>query len=44
MKIIIGGDHIGRGLKDVLSGHLKELGYEVVDIGPRPQNPCWHFG
>ena len=39
MKIIIGSDHIGRGLKDVLSGHMKELGYEVVDIGANEDTP-----
>jgi ribose 5-phosphate isomerase B len=39
MKIIVGSDHIGRGLKDVLSNHLKELGYEVVDIGVNEDTP-----
>lgn len=39
MKIIVGSDHIGRGLKDILSSHLKELGYEVVDIGVNQDTP-----
>ena len=39
MKIIVGSDHIGRGLKDILSGHLKELDYQVVDIGVSQDTP-----
>jgi ribose 5-phosphate isomerase B len=31
--VAIGADHGGFPLKEVLKGHLRELGYEVVDCG-----------
>ena len=39
MKIIIGSDHIGKGLKDTLSCHLIERGVEVRDIGVCDDTP-----
>jgi len=39
MRIIIGSDHFGRPLKDVLSQHLAELGHEVVDVGTHDDTP-----
>ncbi len=33
MAIVIGSDHGGFELKEVLSAHLKAKGYEVVDVG-----------
>ena len=33
MKIAIGSDHAGFGLKDVIKEHLTELGYEYKDFG-----------
>lgn len=33
MKIIIGCDHAGPALKDVISAHLSEMGHEVIDFG-----------
>jgi ribose 5-phosphate isomerase B len=39
VKIIIGSDHFGCALKDILSEHLSELGYEVVDIGTNEDTP-----
>lgn len=33
MKIAIGSDHGGFRLKTIISQHLKEKGYEVVDCG-----------
>jgi len=34
MKIAIGGDHAGFDYKTMLTGFLKELSAEVVDMGP----------
>ncbi len=33
MAVVIGSDHGGFELKEVLSAHLKEKGLEVVDVG-----------
>ncbi len=33
MRIYIGSDHAGFGLKQVLAEHLQEQGYEVQDLG-----------
>ncbi|MGI5824365.1 MAG: ribose 5-phosphate isomerase B [Bacillota bacterium] len=33
MKIAIGSDHAGFGLKEVIKKHLEELGYEYKDFG-----------
>ena len=33
MRIAIGADHAGYGLKEVLKGYLKEQGHEVEDLG-----------
>lgn len=32
--VIIGADHAGVSLKDLLAGHLRSRGIEVVDLGP----------
>ena len=34
MKIFVGSDHAGFGLKEKLIAFLKELGHEVEDKGP----------
>ena len=39
MKIVVGSDHFAAGLKDVLAGHLVDLGYEVVDVSPALDEP-----
>jgi ribose 5-phosphate isomerase B len=39
MKIIIGSDHFGRALKDILGQHLRARGYQVVDIGAQDDTP-----
>ena len=39
MKIIVGSDHIGRELKDLLRAHLEGLGLEVADIGVHGDTP-----
>ena len=33
MRIAVGSDHAGYGLKENLSSHLREAGHEVVDLG-----------
>lgn len=33
MKIAVGADHAGFGLKDVVKQHLEAAGYEVLDLG-----------
>jgi len=32
-RIVVGADHLGRGLKDVLRDHLTAQGYAVEDMG-----------
>ena len=34
MKIVVGCDHGGFELKNIVAEHLKERGIEVVDVGP----------
>ncbi|MEK7187133.1 MAG: RpiB/LacA/LacB family sugar-phosphate isomerase [Patescibacteria group bacterium] len=38
MKIFVGSDHAGFGLKEKLVPFLKDLGYEVFDQGPSEYN------
>ena len=38
MKIFVGSDHAGFGLKEKLIAYLKELGHEVEDKGPFEYN------
>jgi ribose 5-phosphate isomerase B len=33
VKIALGGDHAGFELKALVSGHLTDLGHEVIDLG-----------
>ena len=39
MRIAVGADHAGYALKQVLAGHLAELGHEVVDLGTDSEEP-----
>src|SRR4030065_654235 len=39
VPIIVGADHLGMPLKNALRDYLKELGYEVVDIGVNSDEP-----
>ena len=39
MRIVIGADHEGYELKEYLSAYLRELGYEVVDVGTHNKEP-----
>ncbi len=38
MKVVVGSDHGGFELKEVLSAYLKENGYEVTDVGAYDTN------
>ena len=33
MKIAIGGDHAGFELKNLIAGHLRDRGHDVLDVG-----------
>ena len=33
MKIAVGSDHFGYGLKETIRWHLEELGYQAIDMG-----------
>ncbi|HPX70767.1 MAG TPA: ribose 5-phosphate isomerase B [Bacillota bacterium] len=37
MKIVMGSDHGGYGLKNAIAEHLKRKGFEVVDVGTYSQ-------
>jgi ribose 5-phosphate isomerase B len=39
VRIAIGADHAGYGLKEDLKGYLKELGHEVEDLGTHSEEP-----
>lgn len=39
MKVIIGADHLGFGLKETIKSHLCDKGIEVVDAGTYDTNP-----
>jgi len=40
MKIALGADHGGVGLKDEIAAHLKALGHEVQDYGTYTADSC----
>lgn len=40
MKIALACDHGGLNLKNLISGYLKEHGYEVVDFGTNTTDSC----
>jgi ribose 5-phosphate isomerase B len=33
MRIVIGADHAGYDLKEIITAYLRHLGYEVIDKG-----------
>ncbi|HET9476804.1 MAG TPA: ribose 5-phosphate isomerase B [Dehalococcoidia bacterium] len=33
MRVVVGADHRGYCLKDVIAAHLRSLGHEVLDVG-----------
>lgn len=39
MRIVIGADHAGFDLKEVLAAYLRHRGHEVVDIGTNSDDP-----
>jgi ribose 5-phosphate isomerase B len=39
MKIALGADHAGYGLKERIKGHVAERGHEVVDLGTDSTRP-----
>jgi RpiB/LacA/LacB family sugar-phosphate isomerase len=39
MRIVIGADHAGFDLKEVLAAYLRHRGHEVVDIGTHSDDP-----
>ena len=39
-KITIGSDHAGYALKIKIIGHLKELGWDVIDVGTDSEASC----
>ena len=39
MRIVVGSDHLGRGLKDALRDHLRSQGFEVDDAGTFTDDP-----
>jgi len=38
MRIVVGADHRGYGLKDVIAEHLRSRGHEVLDVGTNDSN------
>lgn len=39
MKIVIASDHAGFSLKEILIPFIRDLGYEIVDLGPSSNEP-----
>ena len=39
MRIVVGADHQGFQLKDVIAGHLRADGHEVLDVGTNSDAP-----
>lgn len=40
MKIAVGSDHGGLEYKNAIAKHLKELGYDVIDVGTYSLDSC----
>ena len=40
MKIVIGCDHAGFGLKNLVIDHVKAKGYDVIDVGTDSTDSC----
>ena len=39
MRIVVGADHAGYDLKEVLAAYLRHRGHEVVDVGTNSDDP-----
>jgi ribose 5-phosphate isomerase B len=45
MRVVLGSDHAGFHLKEVVAAHLREKGFEVLDVGtfsPEPVDYPWY--
>ena len=40
MKIVIGCDHAGFGIKSAVKAHIEERGFETVDVGTNSTESC----
>ncbi|SDB04483.1 ribose-5-phosphate isomerase [Desulfonatronum thiosulfatophilum] len=38
--VVIGSDHAGFDFKKIMTGHIRDLGYDVHDIGPTSTDSC----
>ncbi len=38
MRVVVGADHRGYSLKDVIAAHLRSQGLEVIDVGTNDDN------
>jgi len=38
-KVVVGADHFGLGLKNLVRDHLREMGYQVDDLGVDTDDP-----
>ena len=43
MEVVVGADHAGYELKEVIKAYLKEKGYDVIDVGTDSLKP-WTTG
>ena len=39
MRIVIGADHAGFALKQIMGAHLRHVGHEVTDVGTHSDDP-----
>jgi ribose 5-phosphate isomerase B len=39
MRLVVGSDHAGFGLKETVVDHARSLGHEVIDVGSFDPNP-----
>jgi ribose 5-phosphate isomerase B len=39
MRLVVGSDHAGFGLKSTVMDHVRSLGHEVIDVGSYDPNP-----
>ena len=39
MRLVIGSDHAGWGLKSAVVEHIRKLGHEIVDVGCHDDRP-----
>ena len=39
MRIVVGADHAGFDLKEILAAYLRHLGHQVIDVGTHSDDP-----